>query len=56
MKIDALGVAAFTVPTDSLESDGTLEWDRTTMVTVRACAGDVAGTGYTYADTAARSL
>jgi hypothetical protein len=42
-------VAAYTVPTDFPESDGTLEWDKTTLVLVNASAGDKVGIGYTYA-------
>ncbi len=30
--IERLEVAAYTVPTDRPESDGTLEWDSTTIV------------------------
>ena len=45
-------VAAFTVPTDAPESDGTLEWSETTLVTVEVSAGGAVGFGYTYADTA----
>jgi L-alanine-DL-glutamate epimerase-like enolase superfamily enzyme len=33
-----------------MESDGTLQWHSTTMVLVEVHAGDVTGTGYTYAD------
>jgi L-alanine-DL-glutamate epimerase-like enolase superfamily enzyme len=44
---------ARTIPTDALESDGTLEWDSTTIVVVRAFAGDAVGLGYTYTHDAA---
>lgn len=50
MKVDQISVAAYTVPTDAPESDGTLAWSQTTMVLVEARAGDVSGLGYTYAD------
>ena len=46
----ALDVAAHTFPTDRPESDGTLEWDSTTIVVVEARAGDETGLGYTYGD------
>jgi len=46
--IDGLDVAAYTVPTDEPESDGTLAWDSTTIVVVWARAGDESGLGYTY--------
>ena len=50
MKVDAISVAVYTVPTDTPESDGTLTWSQTTMVLVEARAGGVSGLGYTYAD------
>lgn len=40
---------AFKVPTDLPESDGTAEWDSTTLVLVRLSAGKIRGLGYTYA-------
>jgi L-alanine-DL-glutamate epimerase-like enolase superfamily enzyme len=49
-------VAAFTVPTDAPESDGTLEWDSTTIVVVHASAGGITGLGYTYAHAAAADV
>lgn len=54
--IDALTVSAFRIPTDAPESDGTLEWDSTTLVTVELRAGGRAALGYTYADTATAQL
>jgi L-alanine-DL-glutamate epimerase-like enolase superfamily enzyme len=54
--IDAVEVAAYTVPTDAPEGDGTLTWDSTTMELVRARAGDVVGTGWTYGSTACATL
>ncbi len=45
--------AAFEVPTDSPESDGTLEWRATTMVVAHVEAGGQNGLGYTYGDAAA---
>ena len=49
--IERIDVSVYTVPTDSPESDGTLEWESTTLVLVSAFAGDTVGLGYTYADT-----
>jgi L-alanine-DL-glutamate epimerase-like enolase superfamily enzyme len=46
--LEALTVRAFTIPTDLPESDGTLQWDATTMVLVQARAGDGVGLGWTY--------
>ena len=54
--VERLTVSAYKVPTDQPESDGTLEWDSTTMVLVRAEAGGESGLGYTYADAAAGQL
>jgi L-alanine-DL-glutamate epimerase-like enolase superfamily enzyme len=39
---------AFTVPTDRPESDGTLEWDSTTLVLVEVDAAAEEGIGWTY--------
>jgi L-alanine-DL-glutamate epimerase-like enolase superfamily enzyme len=47
--IDRVDVAAYTVPTDFPESDGTLQWHRTTIVVAEVVAGDSRGLGYTYA-------
>jgi L-alanine-DL-glutamate epimerase-like enolase superfamily enzyme len=47
---------AYRIPTDAPESDGTLEWDATTIVVVEAAAGDETGIGYTYADRAAAAF
>ena len=44
--------AAFTIPTDHPEADGTIAWNSTTLVLVQATAGDVRGIGYSYADVA----
>jgi len=54
--IEHLDVSAYTVPTDFPESDGTLEWDSTTIVVVEVTAGEARGLGYTYADTATARL
>ncbi len=54
--IDGIAVSHYTVPTDFPESDGTLQWDKTTIVLVEASAGGKRGIGYTYADEATASL
>jgi L-alanine-DL-glutamate epimerase-like enolase superfamily enzyme len=54
--IQKIEVNAYTIPTDFPESDGTLEWDSTTLVAVHVSAGDVTGFGYSYAPDAAASL
>jgi L-alanine-DL-glutamate epimerase-like enolase superfamily enzyme len=54
--IERVQVSAYTVPTDYPESDGTLEWNKTTMVVVEVSAGGGSGIGYTYADVACAEL
>ena len=54
--IAAVAVDVFTIPTDAPESDGTLEWDSTTMVLVRIDPAGRRGLGYTYADSATATL
>ena len=46
--IDSVEAAAYTVPTDGPEADGTAEWNATTIVVVHATAGGHTGTGWTY--------
>lgn len=48
--IEKIEVSAYVIPTDFPESDGTLAWDKTTIVVVIASAGGTQGIGYTYAD------
>ena len=47
-----VAVAAYRIPTATPESDGTFEWDATTLVAVHI----ENGFGYTYADTATATL
>jgi len=54
--VERLTVSSYTVPTDFPESDGTLEWDSTTLVLVCADAASKTGLGYTYADSATATL
>src|SRR5215471_4017436 len=54
--IEGVEVSVYTVPTDLPESDGTLEWDSTTIVFVEASGGGAHGLGYTYADKATGEL
>ena len=55
-RVDELEVAAFTVPTDAPEADGTLAWNATTIVVVHAYAAGQWGLGYTYADLSTAKL
>jgi L-alanine-DL-glutamate epimerase-like enolase superfamily enzyme len=54
--VERLQAAARTIPTDRPESDGTLEWDSTTIVVVEARADGRTGLGYTYTDAAAADV
>ncbi len=51
--VTGLEAAAYTVPTDAPEADGTLAWDETTMVLVTARAAGERGMAWTYAAAAA---
>jgi L-alanine-DL-glutamate epimerase-like enolase superfamily enzyme len=54
--VERLDASAYEIPTDQHESDGTFEWDSTTIVVVEAHAGGETGLGYTYAPAAAGKL
>lgn len=54
--VERVSVSAYKIPTDEPESDGTLEWDSTTLVLVEASAGGETGLGFTYTDAAAATL
>src|SRR5437764_12349747 len=54
--IESINVSAYTIPTETPESDGTLEWTSTTLVLVEANAGARAGLGFTYADKSTATL
>jgi L-alanine-DL-glutamate epimerase-like enolase superfamily enzyme len=43
-----VAATAYTIPTDTPEADGTLDWNSTTLVVVEVFAGDKVGLGYTY--------
>jgi len=48
--IERIDVSAYTIPTDYPESDGTFEWNQTTIILVEAHAGGRTGIGYSYGD------
>jgi L-alanine-DL-glutamate epimerase-like enolase superfamily enzyme len=53
VSVDNFETSAFRIPTDGpdgRESDGTLEWDSTTLVLVELQAAGKTGIGFTYAD------
>ncbi len=40
--------AAYTIPTDAPEGDGTFQWNSTTLIVVELTCGNTTGVGYTY--------
>jgi L-alanine-DL-glutamate epimerase-like enolase superfamily enzyme len=54
--VDRVTCAAYTVPTEQPEADGTLTWSATTVVTVHVGAGNDTGLGFTYGPTACARL
>ncbi len=50
--VERVDVAAYAIPTEMPESDGTLDWDSTTLVLVESAAAGIRGLGFTYADAA----
>jgi L-alanine-DL-glutamate epimerase-like enolase superfamily enzyme len=56
LTVERLDTSSFTIPTDELESDGTLEWTSTTIVVVEAIGGGRRGIGWTYAPEAAEDV
>jgi L-alanine-DL-glutamate epimerase-like enolase superfamily enzyme len=54
--IERLEVSAYTVPTDRPESDGTAQWNATTLILVQAHGGEETGLGYTYGDLASGTV
>lgn len=55
-RIDNVRVSAYTIPTDFPESDGTIQWDKTTVIVVEVESGDTTGLGYTYGDPSTAQL
>ena len=51
--VERVDVSTFTVPTEAPESDGTAEWDETTIVVCEIEGGGASGVGYTYGSPAA---
>jgi L-alanine-DL-glutamate epimerase-like enolase superfamily enzyme len=56
VRIQNMQVSSYSVPTDFPESDGTLKWDKTTIVIVELRGGGAHGLGYTYADASVADL
>ena len=55
-EVTALDAAVYVIPTDAPEADGTLTWDRTTMMLVTARAGGEQGLGWSYTSRAAAAV
>lgn len=53
LRVESVDVSWFRIPTTEPESDGSLEWDHTTLVVVEIAAGGCSGLGYTYTHEAA---
>src|SRR5947209_5025403 len=47
-KIKRIRTMIYEIPTDSPESDGTFEWNKTTLIIVEIEANNEKGIGYTY--------
>jgi L-alanine-DL-glutamate epimerase-like enolase superfamily enzyme len=54
--LTAVDTAVYVIPTDAPEADGTLTWDKTTMVVVTAHAGGERGLGWSYTSAAAQAV
>lgn len=55
-KIESIHIAVYTFPTATPESDGTFEWEKTSLVLVNVMAGGMKGLGYSYADKSTAEL
>lgn len=54
--ISAVRAAAYTIPTDAPEADGTAAWNSTTLVVVTVTCDGVTGTGWTYGPAACAQI
>jgi L-alanine-DL-glutamate epimerase-like enolase superfamily enzyme len=54
--ISGAHAAAYRIPTDAPEADGTFAWDSTTLIVVHVQAGGQSGLGYTYNDASVATL
>lgn len=54
--VTELRAAAYTIPTDMPEADGTLAWDKTTLVVAHVRSADTSGTGWTYGHASAAAV
>lgn len=54
--IKSVKVSAYIIPTETPESDGTIEWNSTTLILVEIAAGNTTGIGYTYSNVAVAAV
>ncbi len=54
--VTTIDTAVYVIPTDAPEADGTLTWDKTTMVLVTLHAGEEHGLGWSYTSAAAETV
>jgi L-alanine-DL-glutamate epimerase-like enolase superfamily enzyme len=54
--VEQVATRTYTVPTDQPESDGTLEWQSTTMVMAEVRASGTTGLGWTYGSRASQTI
>jgi L-alanine-DL-glutamate epimerase-like enolase superfamily enzyme len=54
--IEDVSARAFTIPTDAPESDGTLEWESTTLVLATVRSGEPTGIAWTYGHAATAAV
>lgn len=54
--IESVTISVFEVPCDHPESDGTIQWNATTMILVTLRAGNEIGMGYSYGHAAAAQI
>ncbi len=50
VELHSIAAAAYKIPTDKPEADGSMHWTATTLVVVEVQAGGLTGLGYTYSD------
>lgn len=56
IKVEKVTANAYRIPTDRPESDGTFQWDSTTIVIAQCFGGGCRGLGYTYSSAGAATI
>ncbi len=54
--ISQVSASAYSIPTETPESDGTLKWTSTTLVLVQVTAASITGSGYSYTSSASANV